>query len=198
MHHQQQQREQELLYHQQHQKANEMADDGSPISPEKVPTLNAAEFERQQQVLERNIGTAGGVGVTMAAAAAAGGVGKEQPPAAAAARRAAEEREKEAAVAQARAAYDAPPPPPPPPPTMEMPSKEEMAMKFRQSEERAEDTAQNQRLPNELEEEDGRKQQELALENASIGGGAPALMATPGGEVAAVEREGEGENRQQS
>ena len=56
-----------------------MANDGSPILPEKVPTLDAAEFERQQQALERNIGMAGGVGATTAANAAAGGVGKEQP-----------------------------------------------------------------------------------------------------------------------
>ena len=56
---------------------------------------------------------------------------------------------------------------------MEMPSEEEIAMALRQSEERAADAARNQRLPNELEEEDGRKRQESALENASIeaGGG---------------------------
>jgi hypothetical protein len=54
---------------------------------------------------------------------------------------------------------------------MAMPSEEEMAMALRQSEERAADAARNQRLPNELEEEDGRKRQESALENASIGGG---------------------------
>ena len=39
-----------------------------PISPKKVPTLDAAEFERQQQALERNVGTAGGVGATTKAA----------------------------------------------------------------------------------------------------------------------------------
>ena len=117
------------------------------------------------------------------------GVGEEQHPAAG---RVAEEKEKEvevaAAEAQARAAYDAPPPPPPPPPpAMEMPSEEEMAMALRQSEERAADAARNQRLPNELEEEDGRIRQESALENTSIGGRSPASMATPGGEAAAVE-----------
>ena len=72
---------------------------------------------------------------------------------------------------QARAAHDAPPPPPPPPPpAMEMPSEEEMAMSLRLSEERVADA---ERLPNKLEEE-GRKRQESALENASIGGGSPA------------------------
>jgi hypothetical protein len=81
---------------------------------------------------------------------------------------------------------------------MEMPSEEEMAMALRQSEERAADAARNQWLPNKLEEEDGRKRQESALENASIRGGSPASMATPGGKAVAVEREGGGENRQQS
>jgi hypothetical protein len=172
VHQQQQQHGQELLRQHQQQKANEMTDDGSPILPEKVPTLDVVEFKRQQQALERNAGTVGGVrGWTTSAAAAAGGVSKEQPPAAPAAGRAAEEKEKEAAVVQARAAHDAPPPPPPPPPpAMEMPSEEEMAMSLRLSEERVADA---ERLPNKLEEE-GRKRQESALENASIGGGSPA------------------------
>ena len=174
VHQQQQQHDQELPHQQHQQKANEMADDGSPISPEEVPTLDVAEFKRQQQALERNTGTVGGVGATTAAVSAAGRAGKEQPPAAAAAAagQATEEKEKEATVVQARAAYNAPPPPPLPPPplAMEIPSKEEIMMTFRQSEERAADVVQNQRLPNELEEE-GRKRQELALENASIRGG---------------------------
>ena len=63
-------------------------------------------------------------------------------------------------------------------------------MALRQSEERATDVVQNQRLPNELEEE-GRKQQELALENASMGGGSPASIAKPGRDEAGVEKEGE-------
>ena len=179
-----------------------MADNGLPILPEKVPTLDAAEFERQQQALERNVGTTGSVGATTAAVAAAGG-GQQGAASGCRSRGAGGGRKGKGGRCSASSSG-----------VLQCSSSSSSAAAAATGDGIAIQRGNGDGTPTVRGAGGGRGPEPAAPQRTGGGrweettrvgigecvdrGGAPASMATPGGEAAALEREGERENRQQS